>query len=350
MRSKARLRALTPVSLGQSEAGPKKGASFSQRVKRRLFGIPPQETTFARRGFRQGAPHLQERLEKVGHCFACGYHAALDEGDPGRALTARLQAIEKEFQGFAYEGAAMALTLLDFLTPWKRKRLKAFLEEAGEPHIYMASVGAGWAAARLPWTLNSVLDRLHPLLRWLAVDGYGFHEGYFRWPAYMERQRLPRRLKGYALRAFDQGLGRSIWFVECADVKAAARRINAFAEHRRADLWCGLGLACSYAGSLQEDGLMELLRVAEGYRPELAQGASFAAKARIRAGNLAPHTQRACRILCGVSAQEAVRVTDSTAEDLDFDGPEPAYELWRRRVQKHFLKYWQEQEDEAQAR
>jgi hypothetical protein len=53
----------------------------------------------------------------------------------------------------------------------------------------MAHVGIGWAIARLPWLRRRIeqpLNRLDSLLRWLAVDGYGFHEGYFYWPDYVE--------------------------------------------------------------------------------------------------------------------------------------------------------------------
>ncbi len=336
MRTRARLQAVVPASPVQAEFRIRQGLSVSQWVKRRLFSIAAEETTFARRGFRQGDPQIRQRLEKVGRCFVSGYHFALDGGNSSAALSSRLAGLEAEFRGFGYEGAAMALALLDFMTPWNSGRLEAFLQGPGKPHIYMASVGAGWAAARLPWALNTILGRLHPLLRWLALDGYGFHEGYFRWPRSVGRQEVPRRLKGYARRAFDQGLGRSLWFVECADVEAAADRIDHFEEHRRADLWCGMGLACAYAGALDESGLKRLLHVSKGYRPELAQGASFAAKARSRAGNLAPHTEEACRLLCGMTAHEAVRLTEKTSEDLAFDGPEPAYEVWRRRVQQHF--------------
>jgi hypothetical protein len=50
-------------------------------LRRALFGIAPEETSFARRGFRMGAgagaAEVRERLEEVGRCFVRGYHAAL---------------------------------------------------------------------------------------------------------------------------------------------------------------------------------------------------------------------------------------------------------------------------------
>ena len=112
----------------------------------------------------------------------------------------------------------------------------------------MMHVGLGWALARLRRSVTPYLARLDPLLGWLVVDGYGFHEGYFDWPRYIERRAIPSRLNGYERRVFDQGLGRSLWFVKGADVAAVASAIDTFPSARRDDLWSGVGLACAYAG------------------------------------------------------------------------------------------------------
>jgi hypothetical protein len=41
--------------------------------------------------------------------------------------------------------------------------------------------------------------------------------------------------------------------------------------------------------------------------------------------------------LCGVSAHAAAAVTDDALRDLPRDGVEPAYEIWRRRIQKQLM-------------
>jgi len=304
-------------------------------IRKRLFGISPEEATFARRGFRGGDDGARQRLEQVGCVFLRGYHAALEEDDPER-LAQQLNAVEAEWRGFAFEGAAMGLTLRDHLAPWGRNRFQRFLEGPGAAHAYMLHVGAGWVFARLPGRIERRLARLDPLLRWLAVDGYGFHDGYFHPWRSVAVQEVPARLTGYARRAFDQGLGRSLWFVEGADVAGIDAAVASFAPSRQADLWSGVGLACAYAGGV-ERGVIEALRDAAGpYVPFVAQGAAFAAKARQRAGNPAAHTERACAILCEMSAEEAARVTDDALEDLPPDGEEPAYEVWRQQIQGRF--------------
>lgn len=310
--------------------------SLAGTLRKSVFGISPEQTTFARRGFRPADPDRQQRLERVGRTFVDGYHAALETTLP-ETLATRLDEVELHWRGFAYEGAAMALALLDLITPFRRGRWKAFLDGPGDSHAYMVHVGVGWAAARIPWARRNLQRRLDPLdrlLRWLVIDGYGFHEGYFQWPRYADGRTVPGRLSGYQCRAFDQGLGRCMWFIEGADVSRIAATVGSFPTQRQPDLFGGLGLACGYAGGVDRPEIEALQEAAGPCRAELAQGVAFAAKARRRAGNPAGHTELACQVLCGTSADEAAAITDRTLVDLPPDGAQPAYELWRQRVQQ----------------
>lgn len=312
-------------------------------LRRALFGISPEETSFARRGFRVSpgvnAGPVRERLEGVGRYFVHGYHAALEDGRPV-PLAARIEAeVERDFRGFAYEGAGMALALLDALIPGRRDRLARFLEGPGSAHAYIVHVGAGWVLGRLPLSPERLLPRLDPVLGWLALDGYGFHEGFFHWPRSVDGHEVPRKVRGYARRGFDQGLGRSLWFVESADVERIPRTIGAFPPERRPDLWSGTGLACGYAGGRPRADVEALLRAASPYAPQLAQGVTFAAKARERAGIVTVYTTLACQVICGMSAAGAAALTDEALRGLPADRPgEPAFEVWRRRIQDHFSR------------
>jgi hypothetical protein len=303
-------------------------------LAKRLFGISDDEATFARRGFHAADDGARVRLEEVGACFLRGYHAAL-EGRHSSALEEALAAVEKQDRGFAVEGAAMALALLDWVTPWKRTRVAELLAGSGGGHVYMIHVGVGWALARLGRNVKRALGKLDPLLGWLAVDGYGFHEGYFHFAKYSEGC-LPKHLTGYERRAFDQGVGRSLWFVFGAAPDGVERGIAALPAERHGDLWSGVGLAAAYAGAAARASLARVRAAAGAHRPALAQGAAFAAKARQRAGNLVEHTESACEIFAGTSAADAAAVTDAALRGLPGDGAIPSYEAWRARIQEHF--------------
>ena len=114
----------------------------------KLLGMSPMEATAERRGFPLAPPAAQKRLETAGATFLQGYNLALRVDDLD-LLGYRLEEVEPELRGFAYEGAAMALTILDSLTPWSQTRFRRFLDGPGAAHLYMLFVGAGWGLARL---------------------------------------------------------------------------------------------------------------------------------------------------------------------------------------------------------
>lgn len=301
------------------------------RIRRWTFGIAIEETTVARRGFEVSAPLARERLEQVGRSFVTGYHAALEAGAP-ETLDGAFDDLPASYRGFAVEGSAMGLALLDLVTPWNRGRVDRLLRGWGDRHAYMIHIGVGWALARLHRSFDRALARMDPLLGWLAVDGYGFHEGYFDWRRSIVGRAVPKALSGYARRAFDQGLGRSLWFVRGTSPDAVAGTIATFPPERRPDLWSGVGLACAYAGGVPRDAVLAVRAAAGELAPHAAQGAAFAAKARLRAQNPAEHTDLACSVLCGMSAAAAAAVTDTALEGLAAEAGEPAYEVWRGRI------------------
>jgi hypothetical protein len=296
-------------------------------VRARVLALADDEASFARRGFMTDSADARARLEHVGRVFIHGYNAALCSAD----ATDELNDSPLSDRGFAYEGAAMACALLDALLPVRAGRWRRLLRD-GAGHVYMLHVGAGWALARLRRPLPRSTGAFDPVLRWLVADGYGFHEGYFA-----PRRLTPhRRVRGYALRAYDQGLGRSLWFSRGASPVRIASAIASVPAERAADLWSGAGLAAAYAGGCSEAALRELREAGGPHRAQLGQGAAFAVSARARAGNPAEHTDLACAVLAGVPPARAVTAVDA-ALARSVEGPgTPRYEAWRAAT-RHLL-------------
>ena len=186
---------------------------------------------------------------------------------------------------------------------------------------------------------------------WLALDGYGFHEGYFHPARTIDAGIRPARLKGYAKRAFDTGVGRSLWFVAGADPEVLAQRIHRFEPSRQAELWAGSGLACCYAGGVDDDVIARLIELAGALRGALAQGAAFAAKARSRASNPTQHTRRAVEQICSCPVELAAKLCDrelasllqapgepaapdDTNDTNDANDAEPLFERWRVKIRQ----------------
>lgn len=300
-------------------------------IRKLLIGIPSEESVFRRPGF---ATEAWPKFQPVAHSLVAGYHATL-ENSALPVLVPRLEAVAPELRGFAYEGAGMALAALDVVAPWRR-RLKEFVDGPGAAHIYPIYVGVGLALARLKRRPEHHLADLDPVLGWVIVDGYGFHEGFFATRRHLQGRAVPTRLSPYARRVFDQGLGRALWFSGGAVVDRIVATIDAFPPDRQAELWSGIGLASAYGGGTDRAGLDSLRASAGPYRPQLARGAATAARGRAQAGNPAEHTELACAVFCGLTARDAVAVLDRAQQDLPLDGPVPAYEVWRRRAHALF--------------
>lgn len=332
-----------PSQPGCREVRPAGSAVGATGARRRFFGIDPRALQFSTRGFLASEPAVVAELERVGGSFAAGHGIALEDCGP-EVLATRLDTIEPRYRGFAYEGAGLALELLDTISPLRRDRLPRFLAGGGASHTYMVHIGAGWLWARLRLGPDRRRRRLDPTLGWLALDGYGFHEGFFHTERTVFRQRTPRSMRGPRLAVFDAGLGRCLWFVFAADPNAIGDCIDGFPVERRADLWAGSGLACCYAGGVGDDEVARLVERAGRHRDALAQGAAFAAKARARAGIPTEHTERAVERICGAPVDFVAKVCDVELENATQSEPEvpgrPRFEQWRAAIRAHFARQW----------
>jgi hypothetical protein len=310
--------------------------------------LTPELLARTRREFATASGAPGRRLDEVVESFAYGYNTALvGTFDGATDLPAGLR-------GFAHEGAAMSLTLLDLLTASRGRRVRELATGTGDRYPHLIHVGAGWAFARLrlrPWAmLPGALGA--PILGPLAWDGWGFHQAFFAPRRVLLRQRSgPRR--GFC----DQGAGRALWFYAGADPDRIAGLIAAFPAVRRPDLWSGIGLAAAYTGA-QPPPVLAALRERAGavHLPHLAQGAAFAAAAHLRAGGPPPpEVAAAVEALSGVDPDTAARWSGAAlvtavhsgatvpqdpsvrerAAERDPAGAEPGrYELWRRLIRQ----------------
>ncbi len=325
------------------------------KFRRRVFQLPYHKVTCAHLGFEEHEAAVSARVDEYFSNFLDGYHLALEENSI-EALSARLNLeVSPEYLGFAYEGASMYLALRDFLTPWKKSRVSVFIKGPARAHMFVSAIGIGFIFPRLPWTrwrVKHYVERLSPELCWLAVDGYGFHQGLFHHRQYIEQCERPRGLAGRAAAYFDNGVGRSIWFVKGASPTRIDAMIRRFDESRRADLWAGVGLACAFAGGVVEDFaryeavLLELKKYGREYRRHVGLGVMLAAAARLSGEIESPWTNRACQLILGATSAEAGRralrimeevmrtLEDSSAEEVRLN----AYEMTRRRIMEYVIE------------
>uniref|UniRef100_UPI003F4953D8 DUF1702 family protein n=1 Tax=Nocardia suismassiliense TaxID=2077092 RepID=UPI003F4953D8 len=316
-------------------------SSLIGSLRRNALAPSLHEVSFRARGFTESADAVVDHLEAIPQSVVVGFEWAMDSAEQWD-LVRRLNMIDPELRGFAYEGAVMGLTIRDVASG---QRTRELLLGPGQRHIFLAYIGIGFALARLPRKLwqRAMPDlsgsRYHPTMAWLAVDGYGFDRAYFDTQRWVDEQWIPPAYPwdgypDYFLRAVDQGIGRALWFIHCADCRAVAAAVDRFDIARRADLWSGVGLAAAFAGGASDDALRELRTSAGAHGAELAVGAIFAAKARNYAGYVPDHTTQVVAVFTGRSIDAAIAIADDTEISAEGNAAVPQYELWRDRIRQ----------------
>jgi hypothetical protein len=298
---------------------------------RRALSLRPGSLDLHTPGFTAAPPVLQQSLSSVVNAFATGYNGALERQEAWSTLTS----VPHPLRGFAVEGAAMSSALLDLLTLSGGRRLRLLGASDGTRYIHLIHVGAGWAFARLrvrPWRGISYAA---PLLRWLAWDGWGFHQAYFHPRQVLERQWVERAARTAVRPVRDQGAGRALWFYAGADPGHIAAVIARFPPTRQPDLWAGIGLAAAYTGAQPPDVAERLTALAGEHRDHVAQGAAFAAKAHELSGGTPRMPAEAIWALTGASPGAAAEWTDAAYATAVQQADTPAaYEHWRALIRR----------------
>ena len=278
-------------------------------------------------------PALKPLARVVITVLDCGFFAIANPRFD--VLVPMLESRDTELQGFAYEGAGMGLAILDCWMPW-RHHTRKFVTGPAARYKRAVYLGVGLAFARMGRDPQRFRRRLpDPFWNWCVFDGYGYLKGLLgkSRQRYLQECAEPDKLRGYARRVFDHGLGRGIWFLGQGNAEPVGSIIERFPERRRPDLWSGVGYACGYAGGGDYHALETLGKVAGQYGPNLAVGVAASARTRHELGNPVQHNEVACQVLCGLSSIEAARLADSAMRDLPpGNEEEPSYEIWRVRL------------------
>jgi hypothetical protein len=301
----------------------------------RLLAKDPLESDLSRRRFRLRGGTARTVFGKAEQSYVFGYNAAIS-----REIE-KVEEIPQEQRPFGYEGAAAACTVLDLLTLTRGRRLHELLAGPAQHHRHAAYLGAGRGYALLRLRPFWGARRAHPLLRWLAVDGFGFQWGLSRTDRMVGERIMPDLLTRAHCAVFDQGLGRLLWYHDCASPDDVAARIASYPPSRRADLWSGVGFAATYTGGAEADELWWLTEHAgaDGFRAYLAQGCAFAVSARLRSGLLPDHAAQAVPILAGAEPDEAASWTDEALIALGHEAhTNEDFQRWQSRIRQAWTR------------
>ena len=305
-------------------------------VIRKFLVLDPRRVEFRIRGFDLAEKSHEERLESIGKAFLRGYNLTLSTHSLAEFERAMLQE-SPLLRGFFVEGGAMGSALVDSI-PFRRPMLGKFRERFEGRYPLLVHAGTGLAMSKLAWREDAIVGALDPFYRWLAYDGMGYHNVYFQQEKTLHSPK--RILEGYASRAYDQGVGRGIWFVSGADIDKAAALVDGMAADRQADIWSGIGLASCYAGPADERVFLDGYRLAGSSGEWFAQGIAFACSARMSDQSMPETIIEAIKTLWGMEPEALAALVEELRlrAEAETRSDRPRYEVWRHSVADAFVQ------------
>jgi enediyne biosynthesis protein E3 len=258
-----------------------------------------------------GQIEVERRMEKIREIFQYAMHISAEQEDL-KLFGEQVENTENEFRSIAYEGVSMALALKDFSVSNTLNHWRLFMEGPGVKHAVHVHAGLGWAIAQQRISILPIIETLDPLMWFRVLDGYGYYDGIFRQRKTIGDHRIPPDFDNSFLQGYDQGVGRSLWYICKGDTSKIPGLVAGFSSSRHKDLWRGIGTACVYVGGSDENMLRELLTSAEGHHAQLSVGAALVSRTRRDTKTPTPDIELACRMWCNCSAEEAILVTVKT--------------------------------------
>lgn len=268
---------------------------------------------------------IESRMENIRTIFQDGKNFAGDCDDID-TLVKHLENLDPpperpfsragEFRSVAYEGASMSLALKDFSAGNTLQLWNALLNNS-QQHAGQVHIGLGWAIAEAKPGDLSFMKTINPKLEFRVWDGCGYYDGIFRQRQTIQNQTRQEYVSEKNFRAYDEGVGRSVWY-NCKGVAAkVADMIQTFSSSRHPDLWRGVGIACSYVGGSDENILRKLFSSAQKNSVQLSIGAAMVAKSRTHANSITKDIELACNVWYNLSVQGAMLLAVKTESSAD---------------------------------
>ena len=268
---------------------------------------------------------IQDKIELVQNTFKEAKKKASSTKDLIQ-LQDWLLNVPNEFISVAYEGASMEIAIKNIKETNSLERWNKFYHDFGLIHSSQIHVGLGWAFSELNVDLTDFDLTIDPISKCRVLDGYGYYEGIFRRRRSIRKQLIPQHLSELDLRAYDQGLGRSLWYISQGEVEKLVKIINLFSDSRGRDLWRGVGIAVAYVGGIEALDLQQLVKGSGQYLPVFKSGVSLLIQSRFKANTIAADTKSICDFLfnkdCSIINDQLIEFeleTKSTPELRYFD-------------------------------
>lgn len=273
-----------------------------------------------------------EKMEKIKLLFQESKELALQTDDIATFIGS-LENFENEFRAVAYEGAAMAFAEQDLLSANSLTKWNLFYKQSATMYAVQLHVGLGWALAKENKETIPLFNTLNAFMVPRVLDGMGYYDGIFKQRATIKSLKISDRFDISDLKHYDQGVGRSIWYIAAGNPTKCNEIINTFPSERQGDLWRGIGIASVYVGGCDEDTYLELKKTAKDYFSSLAAGAALSVKSRVESNSVTNDTELVCKLLLDTTPNKMVETLHTFLKDVSAT----EYNKWLTAIEQHFI-------------
>lgn len=212
------------------------------------------------------------------------------------------------YRSIGYEGASYLLAYQDLAETGKLDRWRIFHKRAGLQHPFHIDIGLGWAYAKLRMNPLGQTGPIQRLQDRMILDGIGYYFALFRGRRTLKQHQIPPIIPPEQWSAFNQGIGRRIWYTAQGDIERCLHLLRSFPSSRHPALWRGIGLACGYVGGADHGTLAQLVQEAAEHKTQFKTGIALAAISRDASRSINDSTQLACQVVCEQTVDTIIRL------------------------------------------
>jgi enediyne biosynthesis protein E3 len=257
---------------------------------------------------------IQEKIEKVISTFRSAQELA--ENLAHDELIEKLNSYDPEFRSVAFEAASMAIAASDFQQSEivQASLWKDFYSVHKVLYEVQLLTGFGWALASHQKKPADFLNQFDSLSAIRILDGYGYYYGLLRSRMCIADMQIPEDIHNDLQFAFDQGLGRRMWYIGKGDLERLMAMLKKFPEERKANLWRGIGTASAFVGGIDLKMYDELGRLSGNHKKQLTIGKLFAIRSRMQAKSITESIKIGCGTLTGFNLETAYQFTEDAKQ------------------------------------
>src|SRR5215217_3511830 len=224
--------------------------------------------------------NVSERMDYIQQLFL-SVGVQLENKNSLDEVIAFLETEPPEYRSVAYESASFEIALENLKLNQHLDGWIEFRNLCAKQHTFHIDIGLGWAFAKTGVPPDPYIVAMQSMVKWMVFDGMGYYYGLFKGRSTLKNKVIPEGIEDDDLHGFDQGLGRRLWYIIKGNVAELDKLVESFPEHRHADLFRGIGIACGYVGGNEKDDLQHLCKISRENYKQLQLGIALAAISRI---------------------------------------------------------------------